>query len=64
MLFLLAAVWFVWSSRRYPGREESVYREPRSDGGTEGGAPDGPESGSEDASESEAERDSGEPRLR
>jgi prolipoprotein diacylglyceryl transferase len=29
--FVLAAAWFLWSSRRAPGREESVYREPHDD---------------------------------
>ncbi len=29
VLFVAAAAYFVWSSRRHPGREESVYREGR-----------------------------------
>ncbi len=64
VLFLLAAVWFVWSWRRHPGREESVYREPRSDDGAPVGDESGSETGSEAGSESGAEEDSGEPRLR
>jgi hypothetical protein len=32
VLFVLAAVWFVWSAKRHPGREEVVRtREPRVD---------------------------------
>jgi len=42
VMFVVAAAWFLWSSRRAPGREESVYRkghEPQAGGADDAGEP-------------------------
>ncbi len=60
LLFALAAAWFVYSARRWPGRETSLRRDGSPDGGDAGGAQGGVEGGVE----GEPAGDSGEPRLR
>ena len=46
VLFVLAAAWFVWSAKRYPGREEVVRtREPQVDGDEDAEDAEGAEDG-------------------
>ena len=45
VLFLAAAAYFVWSWRRHPGREESVFRDAAEDQTTTEGTPGSPDSG-------------------
>ena len=46
VLFVLAAAWFVWSAKRYPGREEVVRtREPQVDSDEDAEDAEGAEDG-------------------